>query len=152
MMISPLKTAIFKCLYEYPRLAYPHGDFTFKVAFFHAKFADLSLTFPNLRSKYNNGAFVESKKKKLKKKIEKKNWKKLKKIHQKRVAGCHWHGLNMPRTYPGLVQDMPRTWQDTWGLIWVFKKSKSDQNPPRYRHFCNANRRTNVSNMQSFCY
>jgi hypothetical protein len=68
MMISPLKTVIFKCLYEYPRLAYPHGDFTFKVVFFHAKFADLSLTFPNLRGKYNNGVFVECKKKNLKKK------------------------------------------------------------------------------------
>ena len=72
MMILPLKTVIFKCLYEYPRLAYPHGDFTFKVVFFHAKFADLSLTFPNLRGKYNNGAFVESKKKNLKKKLKKK--------------------------------------------------------------------------------
>ena len=51
-------------IYEYPRLAYPHCDFTFKVVFFHAKFADLSLTFPNLRGKYNNGAFVEFKKKK----------------------------------------------------------------------------------------
>ena len=68
MMISPLKTVIFKCLYEYPRLAYPHGDFTFKVVFFHAKFADLSLTFPNLCGKYNNGVFVESKTKKWKKK------------------------------------------------------------------------------------
>ena len=74
MMISPLKTVIFKCLYEYPRLAYPHGDFTFKVVFFHAKFADLSLTFPNLRGKYNNGAFVESKKKYLKKKTRKNCW------------------------------------------------------------------------------
>ena len=70
MMILLLKTVIFKCIYEYPRLAYPHGDFTFKVVFFHAKFADLSLTFPNLRGKFNFGVFVESKKKKLK--VEKK--------------------------------------------------------------------------------
>ena len=77
MMILPLKTVIFKCLYEYPRLAYPHGDFTFKVVFFHAKFADLSLTFPNLRGKYNNGAFVEFKKKNLKKKLKKLKKKKI---------------------------------------------------------------------------
>ena len=43
------------------------------------------------------------------KKIEKKNWKKLKKMHQKRVSGCLWHDLNMPRTCPGHAQDMPRT-------------------------------------------
>ena len=71
MMILPLKTVIFRCIYEHHRLEYPHGDFTFKVVFFHAKFADLSLTFPNLRGKFNYGVFVESKKKKLKKKIEK---------------------------------------------------------------------------------
>ena len=71
MMILPLKTVIFKCLYEYPRLAYPHGDFTFKVVFFHAKFADLSLTFPNLCGKFNFGVLVASKKKNLKKKKKK---------------------------------------------------------------------------------
>ena len=82
----------------------------------------------------------------------KKNWKKLKKNASK--VSCWvpltWleHAQDMPRT----CQDMPRTWQDTWGLIWVFKNSKSDQNPPRYRHFCTANCRTNVSNMQSFSY
>ena len=69
MMISPLKTVVFKCLYEYPRLAYPHGDFTFKVVFFHTKFADLSLTFPNLSGKSNFRVYVESKKKNLKKKF-----------------------------------------------------------------------------------
>ena len=67
----------------------------------------------------------------------KKNWKKLKKNEKKlkknasKLAGCLWHDLNMPRTCPGHVQVMPRTWQDTWGLIWVFKSSKLDQNPPR---------------------
>jgi hypothetical protein len=82
----------------------------------------------------------------------KKNWKKLKKNASK--VSCWvpltWleHAQDMPRTW----QDMLRTWQDTWGLIWVFKNSKSDQNPPRYRHFCTANCRTNVSNMQSFSY
>ena len=90
------------------------------------------------------------------KKRWKKSWKKLKKnwkkMRQKWVAGCLWHDLNMPRTCPGHAQDMPRTHEDTWGLIWVFKNSKSDQNPLRYRHFCTANGRTNVSNMQSFCY
>ena len=69
MMILLLKTVIFKCIYEYPRLAYPHGDFTFKVVFFHAKFADLSLTFPNLRGKFNFGVFVQYKKKMKKKKF-----------------------------------------------------------------------------------
>jgi hypothetical protein len=79
-----------------------------------------------------------------KKKIEK-NWKKCIKSELLGASDMTW-------TCPGYVQDMPRTWQDTWGLIWVFKNSKSDQNPPRYRHFCTANCRTKVSNKQSFCY
>ena len=89
----------------------------------------------------------------------KKNWKNLKKIEKKCIKSellgasdmtwtCPGHAQDMPRTW----QDMPRTQQDTWGLIWVFKNSKSDQNPTRYRHFCTANCRTNVSNMQSFSY
>ena len=45
----------------------------------------------------------------------KKNWKKLKKMHQKRVAGCLWHDLNMPRTCPGHAQDMAGHAQDTAG-------------------------------------
>ena len=31
-------------------------------------------------------------------------------MHQKRVVGCLWHDLNMPRTCPGHAQDMPRTY------------------------------------------
>ena len=53
MVIYVLKTVIFRCIYEHPRLVYPLGDCTFKVVFFHAKFDDLSLTFPNLRGKLN---------------------------------------------------------------------------------------------------
>ena len=86
------------------------------------------------------------------KKSWKKSWKKSKKIEKKCVKSELLGASDMNWTCPGHVQVMPRTWQDTWGLIWVFKNSKSDQNPPRYRHFCTANCRTNVSNMQSFSY
>ena len=72
MMILVLKTVIFKCISEYRSLALPHHDSTFKVVFFHAQFDDLSLTFPNLRGKFNFGVFVESKKKEKKKKKKKK--------------------------------------------------------------------------------
>ena len=71
MMILVLKTVIFKCISEYRSLALPHHDSTFKVVFFHAQFDDLSLTFPNLRGKFNFGVFVESKKKEKKKKKKK---------------------------------------------------------------------------------
>ena len=70
MMILLLKTVIFKCLYEYRCLVLPH-DSTFKVVIFHARCAELSLTFPNLPGKFNYGVFVGSKKK---------NWKKRKKF------------------------------------------------------------------------
>ena len=86
----------------------------------------------------------------------KKNWKKLEKNASKASGWVPltWleHAQDMPRTCPGHTQDMAGHAQDTWGLLWVFKNSKSDQNPPRYRHFCTANCRTNVSNMQSFSY
>ena len=85
------------------------------------------------------------------KKIEK-NWKKLKKIEKKCIKSELLGASDMTWTCPGHAQDMAGHAQDTWGLIWVFKNSKSDQNPPRYRHFCTANCRTNVSNMQSFSY
>ena len=58
-------------MYEYRSLALPHHDSTFKVVFFHAQFDDQSLTFPNLRGKFNFGVFVESKKKKFEKKKKK---------------------------------------------------------------------------------
>ena len=63
MVIYVLKTVIFRCIYEHPRIVYPLGDCTFKVVFFHAKFDDLGLTFPNLCGKLNFWGFVESIKK-----------------------------------------------------------------------------------------
>ena len=74
MMILVLKTVIFKCISEYRSLALPHHDSTFKVVFFHAQFDDLSLTFPNLRGKFNFGVFVESKKKKIKSRKKRENF------------------------------------------------------------------------------
>ena len=68
MTILVLKTVIFKSIYEYRCLVLPHHAIKVKVTFFHAQCADLSLTFPNLRGKFNFGVLVESEKKKLKKK------------------------------------------------------------------------------------
>ena len=86
--------------------------------------------------------------------FSKQSWKKIEKNWKKNGKKCiksEWLGASdMTWTCPGHAQDMAGHAQDTWGLIWVFKNSKSDQNPPRYRHFCTANCRTNVSNMQSF--
>ena len=88
--------------------------------------------------------------------FSKQSWKKKLKKIEKKWKKCIKRELlgasDMILTCPGHAQDMAGHAQDTWGLLWVFKNSKSDQNPPRYRHFCTANCRTNVSNMQSFTY
>ena len=67
--------------------------------------------------------------------FSKQSWKKkLKKMHQMRVAGCLWHDLNMPRTCPGHAQDMPRTWQDmprthedSYGFLKTQNRTKTHQ-------------------------
>ena len=67
----------------------------------------------------------------------KKNWKKLKKIeknwkkmHQKRVAGCLWHDLNMPRTCPGhgrTCSGHGRTHEDSYGFLKTQNRTKTHQ-------------------------
>ena len=51
-------------------------------------------------------------------------------MHQKRVAGCLWHDLNMPRTCPGhprTWQDMPRTHEDSYGFLKTQNRTKTHQ-------------------------
>ena len=60
------------------------------------------------------------------KKIEK-NWKKM---HQKRVAGCLWHDLNMPRTCPGHLRICPghgKTHEDSCGFLKIQNRTKTQQ-------------------------
>ena len=60
----------------------------------------------------------------------KKNWKKLKKMHQKRVAGCLWHDLNMPKTCPGHGRTCPghsRTHEDSYGFLKIQNRTKTQQ-------------------------
>ena len=66
------------------------------------------------------------------KKVEKneKSWKKLKKMHQKWVAGCLWHDLNMPRTCPGHVRTCPghgKTHEDSYGFLKIQNRTKTQQ-------------------------
>ena len=51
-------------------------------------------------------------------------------MHQKQVAGCLWHDLNMPRTFPGhgrTWQDMRRTHEDSYGFLKTQNRTKTHQ-------------------------
>ena len=64
----------------------------------------------------------------------KKDWKKMKKnekkMHQKWVAGCLWHDLNMPRTCPGhgrTCSGHGRTHEDSYGFLKIQNRTKTQQ-------------------------
>ena len=76
MVFYALKTVIFRCIYEHPRLAYPLGDCRFKLYFFKLKL--LIYVWPSWTFAVNSilGFLYSIRKKKNWKKIEKKNKKK----------------------------------------------------------------------------
>ena len=51
-------------------------------------------------------------------------------MHQKWVAGCLWHDLNMPRTCPGHVRTCPghgKTHEDSYGFLKIQNRTQTHQ-------------------------